>query len=238
MQHDTTTPTKQFHTCRRCFTTKPISEFRLREKGKYPESFCKPCKSEQRREWKERNRDRVRETDRAWAKRNPEKTKAARDRYRARHAEEIRRRDRERYWSNRDALLAYQRQWRKKIGRRRINQYMRKWRTTNPESYRAHKTRDHQRRRAAGPLFTTKEWRDLVAKYDYTCLCCGRREPDIRLSADHVIPVTKGGSNEIGNIQPLCKSCNSKKRTRTTDFRLRPYAQASLLPLLEQCEDR
>jgi 5-methylcytosine-specific restriction endonuclease McrA len=61
-----------------------------------------------------------------------------------------------------------------------------------------------------------KEFTDLCKKYDDKCLRCGLVK---KLSMDHIIPLSKGGSNYITNIQPLCKSCNSKKATETTDYR-------------------
>ena len=38
--------------------------------------------------------------------------------------------------------------------------------------------------------------------------------PDMKLTRDHVIPLTKKGTNFITNIQPLCRSCNSSKGNR------------------------
>lgn len=67
--------------------------------------------------------------------------------------------------------------------------------------------------------WTSEEWEALKARYNYTCLRCDRREPEIKLSLDHVVPVSKGGKNTIDNAQPLCRSCNSRKRTRDTDYR-------------------
>lgn len=66
---------------------------------------------------------------------------------------------------------------------------------------------------------TTREWMDLKRRWDYTCLCCGKREPEIKLTLDHVVPISKGGENEIENIQPLCKRCNIKKHVKNTDYR-------------------
>ena len=66
---------------------------------------------------------------------------------------------------------------------------------------------------------TQGEWELLKKQYAYTCPACGKSEPEITLTEDHVIPLSKGGSDYIENIQPLCKSCNSKKHTDITDYR-------------------
>lgn len=67
---------------------------------------------------------------------------------------------------------------------------------------------------------TLDEWNKLKEKYNYTCLCCGKQEPKIKLTEDHIIPLSLGGNNYIENIQPLCISCNSSKRIKTTDYRI------------------
>lgn len=61
---------------------------------------------------------------------------------------------------------------------------------------------------------TQKEWQTLKEICNFTCLACRKREPDITLTEDHIIPLSKGGSDDIGNIQPLCRSCNCKKHAK------------------------
>lgn len=59
--------------------------------------------------------------------------------------------------------------------------------------------------------FTTKEWKDLCKKFSH-CPMCGRKFSfRLKRTVDHIIPLSKGGSNSIDNIQPLCGSCNSSK---------------------------
>jgi len=65
---------------------------------------------------------------------------------------------------------------------------------------------------------TFGEWENLKAQYNWTCPCCGKSEPEIKLTEDHIIPLSKGGSDLIENIQPLCKNCNCKKHTKIIKF--------------------
>lgn len=58
----------------------------------------------------------------------------------------------------------------------------------------------------------------IFNKYGRECLCCGSKE-DVHL--DHVIPIKKGGKNDISNLQPLCKKCNSKKGVKIIDYRIK-----------------
>lgn len=68
--------------------------------------------------------------------------------------------------------------------------------------------------------YSYHEWESLKAKYDNRCVCCGKQEPEITLTADHVIPISdENSSNYIFNLQPLCRKCNSIKADKTIDYR-------------------
>jgi 5-methylcytosine-specific restriction endonuclease McrA len=65
---------------------------------------------------------------------------------------------------------------------------------------------------------TFQEWEDLKEKYNYTCPCCKKSEPEIKLTIDHILPLIKMGTNEISNIQPLCGKCNRSKYVKTIKY--------------------
>jgi 5-methylcytosine-specific restriction endonuclease McrA len=86
----------------------------------------------------------------------------------------------------------------------------------HPDRVAAHQRTARARRRGAEGTHTDAEWLALCAQYGHRCLCCGKRKP---LTRDHVVPLIKGGSNTIDNIQPLCRSCNSRKHDKDIDYR-------------------
>ena len=55
--------------------------------------------------------------------------------------------------------------------------------------------------------------RFFVMKRDgFTCCMCGANGRGVKLEIDHVVPVAKGGSDALGNLQTLCFECNRGKR--------------------------
>ena len=64
---------------------------------------------------------------------------------------------------------------------------------------------------------SSAKWRKLresIIKRDGCCQMCGTEE---RLSVDHIVPRTLGGSDSLDNLQVLCSSCNSAKGGRFFD---------------------
>ena len=88
---------------------------------------------------------------------------------------------------------------------------------------RAADSKIHAKRRSAEGSYTGIEWTLCLEKFNYCCLRCSKNQSmlDRSLEPDHVIPLSKGGSNWITNIQPLCHDCNgmSGKGTKIIDYR-------------------
>lgn len=76
----------------------------------------------------------------------------------------------------------------------------------------------HQRRwhaKISGDL-TPEQWIDIKAQFG-KCVCCQR--DDVKLTLDHIKPLVMGGLHTENNVQPLCRSCNSKKGAKEIDYR-------------------
>jgi 5-methylcytosine-specific restriction endonuclease McrA len=66
----------------------------------------------------------------------------------------------------------------------------------------------------------------VFARDFYTCVYCGRKEGeyappemarDAALCVDHVVPVTRGGADDVSNFVTACSVCNMFKSDRTPD---------------------
>ena len=130
------------------------------------------------------------------------------------------------YLKNKKTIIERIANWRKD-NPEKVKKYNVNWQRRNPEYKKEWHHNNLDRKKVAwhkretkkknnGGSFTLEEWNSLCKDCNYRCLCCGKKR---KLTADHVVPVSKGGVSDISNIQPLCKSCNSKKGTNSTDYR-------------------
>jgi hypothetical protein len=68
------------------------------------------------------------------------------------------------------------------------------------------------RRSEANYKISNQQFRAMIFSRDgWKCKACSAIEA---LCVDHIIPVSKGGSDELDNLQTLCKSCNSRKGSK------------------------
>lgn len=98
-----------------------------------------------------------------------------------------------------------------------------KWKggISKARNYKRFKKMEYQGRKINnGGSHTKGDWEKLKKQYGYKCLKCGEKEPNIKLTEDHVVPLYKGGKDDISNIQPLCGKCNSSKNITVVDYRL------------------
>ncbi len=116
--------------------------------------------------------------------------------------------------AHRRVLYAHMTPEQKEARRERARRW---WVNRTPKSRAATKSQWNRRRariKGAEGSYSNKEWIDLVDACGHRCAHCGRQEPEIKLTVDHIIPISKGGTNYISNIQPLCGPCNSSKGNR------------------------
>lgn len=95
----------------------------------------------------------------------------------------------QRYRDNAEERCAYKRAWRK-----------------------ANFNRDNEQRRVrelgAEGDHTPQEWRELCSRYGNRCLIC---QGSKRITKDHMVPLSRGGTHYITNLAPVCYYCNLHK---------------------------
>lgn len=188
---------------------------------------CRTAKSEAGQRHYKRNREKILERNRKWARDNPEKAADGARRRRQRNPE--RHRAAVRRWRERNPERARlyelaqnakpeskrrQRQWATE-NRDRVNAAAAKWRA-NPDNQ--EKIRQAAKRRRAAMngadvrAVSARDWCRLMDRCGHACFYCGSSVSEI--TVDHIIPISRGGRHSIGNIVPACKRCNSSKHDR------------------------
>lgn len=152
---------------------------------------CDPCRranSENTLRWQIENREKHRAKGQRWTKAHPE------------HASDY-------YARNREAQLAYQRQYRTDNADA-VRQVVREWTRANPQAVLENSRRYKLRKRGATIVrFTAAQLDHRMSMFGYRCWMCGGPFEHV----DHVKPLSKGGAHCLANLRPACASCNVVK---------------------------
>lgn len=57
--------------------------------------------------------------------------------------------------------------------------------------------------------------KEVFVRDNFTCSYCGKIGGV--LECDHIIPFSKGGSNELNNLTTSCRKCNRQKKDKSVD---------------------
>ncbi|MEQ4192129.1 HNH endonuclease [Pseudomonas ficuserectae] len=88
-----------------------------------------------------------------------------------------------------------------------------RWRGENPVRRRAAENARRARKNNSVGQFTAEDLEKILAAQKWKCACC-RKCIKSGYHADHIQPLSRGGSNDRLNIQALCPGCNMSKKAK------------------------
>jgi 5-methylcytosine-specific restriction endonuclease McrA len=204
--------------CCYCKETKPLCEFNRNRSAK--DGFgceCRLCLREKQSEYRQANREELARKQREYYANHKEQAAAYGKAYRQTHPEKVVEQNRKKRAANPELYRAHSRNqyYRNKV---RALEIRKRYRDAHPEvSREAVRRRRKRLKEQFGITYVPRRLARLVLGVCGTlCLKCGTSGP---ITIDHVIPISRGGTNDPSNLQPLCDSCNKKKHTATADYR-------------------
>ena len=111
----------------------------------------------------------------------------------------------------------------------RIEQWQKEWKKKNIGKLRLQWARRRTLRLNAEGSYSIEEWDRLLHLVEGVCPCCKKFVGEDKLTVDHIIPLSKNGTNYIENLQPLCLTCNIIKKDRHSIDYLTPFLNNKLV---------
>lgn len=98
-----------------------------------------------------------------------------------------------------------------------VNEANKRCRLKNPEMYKSYRVNRKSKLRNAKGSISSTHLKRQIDRQNGECYWCGTPLIGIRYHADHLVPISKGGTNEDNNVVLSCEHCNCSKGAKTPD---------------------
>lgn len=179
--------------CTMCKAIRPLDAFspdRRARDGR--QSRCKQCQANVIRDRYKADPEAARARLQADRKANPERWHGYDRKYNAADPQK-----------HRNETARYTEANKQKVAERQLQ-----YRRDHPEKHLKHENDRRARKIGNGGTYTLRDIRRLMHRYRGMCAYCHEAKAT---TLDHVLAISRGGRNTIGNLLPACKSCNYSK---------------------------
>lgn len=171
------------------------------------------------KKWRKENPDKSRDTLRRYLAKNPEKRKATVLRWRKENPEKVKEINRR---GSRVADLRHperraesRRKWAADPENKKARAItIAAWRKENPDKSNAIVRNRRARAKGASGTHTAADLAEIFALQGGRCAYCRADLKKVKKHVDHIIALSKGGTNDRSNLQWTCVPCNVRKNAR------------------------
>ena len=194
--------------------------FRKNKSGKYGlRSECKKCGAEYEKQYREENKDKIKQ----YYKKNKDKLAERNKQYREENKDYYAEYQKK-YWKkyreeNKDYYEEYHKQWYEANKDKRA-EYKKQWYATPQGQIVTFNNgcRRRLREQNQGDGINKEQWLECMKFFEFRCAYSGEyiggnNKRNIR-SIDHIKPLNRGGKHEIWNLVPMYKPYNSSKNDK------------------------
>ena len=171
---------------------------------------------EYNKQYREEHKEEIKEYQKQYYEENKEelleKQKEYQKQYYEENKEKMNEQSRQYYEENKEERLEYQKQYYEEH-KEEIKEYQKQYNINNPYiSFNSHNKR-RQLEENQGRGITKEQWYEMMCFFDWRCAYSGEKLNENR-TIDHIIPLSKGGENEIWNCVPMFRNYNISKKDK------------------------
>lgn len=201
--------TQAIKKCKQCGQEKPLDQFNKHNSTADRLNYrCKACQSSYARHRNQFNKEQRAAYGKIYREKNKEQIAEKNKRYYAENRDKHRALVHRWYKEHADLVCERTAIW-KQNNPDKVKEIHKKYRQANPEKQKAKAHLRRSRKINAPGKFTKDQIKQLYDLQKGQCICCKAKLDKYHI--DHIVPLAKGGTNDIHNIQLLCPTCNVRK---------------------------